>query len=87
MSIVALEAGITGTPVLLTDVCGFHELEEIGGGISVKPNSKDILDGLTALVADPESARIRGMRLMEFVLNNYTWDSIIDKYISLFETI
>jgi hypothetical protein len=36
MSIVVLEAGITGTPVLITDQCSFDEVDRIGGGIVVR---------------------------------------------------
>ena len=52
MSIVALEAGITGTPVLLTNVCGFEQIERIDGGLLVNPNADSISTGLKALLKD-----------------------------------
>ena len=83
----ALEAGITGTPVLLTDVCGFPQIEKIRGGMIVKPDSEAIRKGLQALLQDPEDLKQRGKQLKYYVSENYTWDSLIDKYISIFESI
>ena len=87
MSIVALEAGITGTPVLLTDVCGFEQIEEIGGGLIVKPSADDIRKGLKTLLQDREDLAQKGRSLKDYVSGNYTWDSIINKYISMFKNI
>ena len=87
MSIVAIEAGITGTPVLMTDVCGFRHIEAINGGMIVKPEVTAIGDGLQTLLEDREESKQRGQRLKGYVLSNFTWDSIIAKYISVFRTI
>lgn len=87
MSIVALEAGITGTPVLLTDVCGFEQIEEIGGGLIVKPSADDIRKGLKTLLENREGLEEKGRSLKDYVFGNYTWDYIINKYISMFKNI
>jgi len=86
MSIVAIEAGITGTPVLMTDVCGFNQVSDIGAGIIVKPTIAGIQQGLLAL-ADSANLRAMGNILKQFVLDHYTWDSVIKKYLHLFEDI
>jgi glycosyltransferase involved in cell wall biosynthesis len=87
MSIVAIEAGITGTPVLMTDVCGFRHVETINGGLIVKPEITAIGEGLQTLLEDREKSKQCGQRLKDYVLANFTWDSIIVKYIYVFRTI
>ncbi|MCP3924062.1 MAG: glycosyltransferase family 4 protein [Desulfobacterales bacterium] len=86
MSIVAIEAGITGTPVLMTDVCGFDQVKEIGGGFIVKPTIESIKIGLEVL-NDSENLKVMGERLKKFVIDNYTWDLVIKKYIKIFKDI
>jgi glycosyltransferase involved in cell wall biosynthesis len=86
MSIVAIEAGVTGTPVLMTDVCGFNQVGQIGGGIIVKPTITEIQKGLLVL-EDTGKLKRMGNILKNFVLDHYTWDSVINKYIILFEDI
>lgn len=84
MSIVALEAGITGTPVLLTDQCGFDEIAEIGGG-QVVPASVDGLQvGLIEMLQDPTQLNLRGVNLQEFVKEQFTWTSATKKYLTLY---
>jgi glycosyltransferase involved in cell wall biosynthesis len=46
MSLVVLEAGITGTPVLLTNRCGFEQLSRINGGLVVEASGSGIENGL-----------------------------------------
>lgn len=87
MSIVALEAGITGTPVLMTDICGFDQVAAAGGGLIVKPSVTDIKRGLATLLSKPQDLNTRGEALKKLVLENYTWESIIQKYIHLFQEI
>jgi len=87
MSIVALEAGITGTPVLLTDVCGFEQIERIDGGLLVKPSADNIRKGLKSLLEDRKGLKVKGRLLKEYVSTNYAWDSIIGRYIAVFEDV
>lgn len=87
MSIVALEAGITGTPVLLTDVCGFEQIEAIGGGLIVEPSADSIGAGLKVLIEGRKELPQKGSLLKDYVAANYTWDSIIGKYISMFNDV
>jgi len=46
MSIVVLEAGITGTPVVITDQCGFDEIETVNGGVVVAATVEGIKAGI-----------------------------------------
>lgn len=87
MSIVALEAGIAGTPILLTDVCGFDQIEKIGGGKIVSPTAAGIQQGLSAMIGDRQKMKKMGSALKNFILENYTWDAVIEQYIYLFKKI
>lgn len=87
MSIVALEAGICGTPVLLTDQCGFDELAAIGGGWVVAANSEKIAKALTRIISDPEAQNSASLKIKNYVTDNFSWQFIVKKYLSLFERI
>ncbi len=87
MSIVALEAGCAGTPLLLTDVCGFDQIVDINGGIVVTPDISDIQQGLYELLSHRQRLKEMGSALNDFVLKNYTWNVVVNQYISLFNEI
>jgi glycosyltransferase involved in cell wall biosynthesis len=87
MSIVALEAGIIGTPVLLTNQCGFPEIAVIGGGECVDPTSSAIQQSLAALLADRQKLKAMGARLQAYVRTHFTWDMTAAKYIDLYRGI
>ena len=87
MSLVALEAGITGTPVLLTDQCGFKEIATFGGGV-VMPATVDGLEkGLVEMLEDPSKLKIMGENLKRYIEKEYSWDMIITNYIQLYNQI
>jgi glycosyltransferase involved in cell wall biosynthesis len=85
MSIVVLEAGISGTPVLLTDQCGFDVVERIGGGKVVPATIEGVQVGLVGLLSDRAILAVMGSRLRVHVRDNYTWDVIVRKYLNLYE--
>jgi len=87
MSIVALEAGITGTPVLLTDQCGFDEVARIGGGLVVPASVFGLKEGLVDISHNRDRLQKMGESLREYVLANYTWNIAVEKYLDLFERI
>ena len=87
MSIVVLEAGATATPVLITDQCGFKEIEEIGGGMVVPSTVNGIANGLDALLENKDQLKESGIKLQKFVRNKYSWEIIADKYLCLFQDI
>jgi glycosyltransferase involved in cell wall biosynthesis len=84
MSIVALEAGITGKPVLITDQCGFRGVAHCGGGIEVPATVEGLCDGMAAMMRNPDDLGNRGGKLQCYVSEYFTWDVISDKYIRLF---
>ena len=76
MSMVALEAGAMGTPVLLTDCCGFDEVQKVGGGIVVSPDVEGLAIGLTRMIAQARNRAQMGEKLRTFVLAEYAWTSV-----------
>lgn len=87
MSIVVLEAGITGTPVLITDQCGFDEISLINGGIIVNASKDGIKKGLLEILQNSDELKQKGINLEKYVINNYLWDTIIYKYLKLYKQI
>ncbi len=85
MSIVVLEAGISGTPVLMTDQCGFNEIAEAGGGMVVPLEGLE--KGLVDMLGNPASLKTKGEKLRAFVSKYFLWDTIIDKYIQLYNEV
>lgn len=87
MSIVVLEAGVCGTPVLITETCGFNEVANIDGGVVVKPNVDDLKNGLQEMLNQPDNLCSMGERLKNFVESHYTWDIISQRYLDLYTKI
>jgi glycosyltransferase involved in cell wall biosynthesis len=76
MTMVALEAAVEGTPVILTDRCGFDEVSEVGGGLVVSANQAALAQALTTMLSDHAALRVMGERLRSFVLDRYPWPGV-----------
>ncbi len=87
MSIVALEAGAAGTPVLLTDRCGFDEVERASGGRVVSASIEGLRTGLVELLGDPNRLERMGVNLKELVEGRYTWEAAVERYLDLYHDI
>lgn len=87
MSIVVLEAGISGKPVLLTDQCGFDEAAQINGGCVVSPSVEGLKKGLMNMLDDSEKLRAMGRNLQQFVRERFEWKAIVNEYIVLYQKI
>jgi glycosyltransferase involved in cell wall biosynthesis len=87
MSIVVLEAGIVGTPVLLTNRCGFDEVSTVGGGKVVAATADDLAVGLDSLLTNRSELADMGNRLKNHVLHGYTWDVIVERFLGFYEQI
>ena len=87
MSIVALEAGINGTPVMLTDQCGFGEIKSIDPGLEVPANVAGVADGLIRLLTEPGLLDRVAPSLQNFVSQRYAWHSVVARYLKLYERI
>ena len=87
MSLVALEAGIAATPVLLTDQCGFYTVAEIGGGAVVPATVEGLRRGLLDMLSDRAELTAMGQRLQTFVRSEFAWPTIVHKLVGRFESV
>lgn len=86
MSLVALEAGALGKPVLMTDRCGFDEAVVSGGALAVPPERGALARALVALMTG-EQLPAMGAALRAQVLSQYTWHNAVERYRAIFERI
>ena len=87
MSIVVLEAGISGRPALLTDQCGFNEVQEVDGGLVVKANVESISKGLLDMLENKGILDDMGQRLKKKVKRDYLWSESSKKHSTIFSEI
>ena len=87
MSIVVLEAGISGKPALITDQCGFNDIAVVNGGVIVPASVEGIQKGLNEILKDAEKWRSMGRNLKKYVEDNFTWKIAAEKYIRLYRII
>ena len=87
MSIVVLEAGVVGTPVLLTDKCGFDDIVDSHGAYIVPASVAGIQNGLVEMLSDASGLRTKGEGLKNYVCEHFTWNCIVNKYIDLYKQI
>lgn len=87
MSIVALEAGICGTPVLLTDQCGFNDVCLVDPRLEVSATVDGLAAGLTYLLAKPGELKRLAPVWQDFVQQRYAWASVGSRYIQLYRSI
>ena len=72
MSIVALEAGACGTPVILTTACGFDEVKNVGCKI-VQPLPDELYSGMQSMLSSSNSLKEAGKNFQSLILQKYTW--------------
>jgi len=85
MSIVALEAGICGTPVVMTDQCGFSEMVEAGAAVEVSARADSLANVLCGLLDEPGCIQDMGVNAKHFISENYTWEIAAKKHRQLCE--
>ncbi len=85
MSIVVLEAGASGTPVLLTDCCGFNDVATVEGGKVVPATTEGLAAGLSELLKQRDELPRMGSNLKQFVTRQYAWQSLVDRYIQMYQ--
>lgn len=87
MSIVVLEAGIVGKPVLITDQCGFDEVANVGGGLVVKASISGIALGIEKLLGSKSDLSSMGLNLKKLVQKNFMWSSTAKQYSTIFNNV
>ncbi|WP_273439508.1 glycosyltransferase [Sedimenticola selenatireducens] len=83
MSIVVLEAGICGTPVIFSDRCGLDEFARNGAGIEIQANAHSIGQALIQALTSPELMRESGKVLKEMVHKSFLWRTQAQRYRAL----
>ncbi len=86
MSIVVLEAGVVGVPVLLTDQCGFDSVGKIGGGLVVRPKADEIAGGMMQMLERRDELPGMGWKLQALVLRDFTWAISVQRHLELFQS-
>lgn len=87
MSIVAIESGICGTPVLITDQCGFDEIKKIDPNWVVPASVSGLANGMMEVLKNIDSLNMKKNKIVNFVYDNYTWQSLIPTYINFYKNI
>lgn len=83
MSIVVLEAGACGCPVLFTVTCGLAEIARAGAGTMVEPTSAAIATGLASALTDLQALAVTSERLAKIVAHDYLWSVQAERYEAL----
>lgn len=87
MSLVVLESGASGTPVLITDRCGFDDVGKLGGGAMVPASEEGIREGLLGLLSRSGQLKQMGDKLRRYTQESFAWEIIISKYMQVYEEI
>ena len=87
MSIVALEAAISSTPVLLTDQCGFSSLADAGAAIEVPVSIDGLSKGLEKILIEDCDLEKMGKKGATFALEHYSWSIMAQRFITLVNSI
>lgn len=87
MSIVALEAGMCGIPVLLTDQCGFSEVASIHAALEAPASAAGIAKNLVMLLTAKDLLDGLGNIFRDFVSQKYAWRSVVGDYLRVYADI
>lgn len=80
-----LEGMASGLPCVFTDACNFPEAFNVAKIVPV--DRQQIANALTWCLGNPEEAKEMGNQAREFILENYTWDKIATKMITIYRSI
>ncbi|MEH2374712.1 glycosyltransferase [Nostoc sp.] len=86
-SMSVLEGMAAGLPCVITTGCNFPEAAAAGVASVVDINADQIANALIELLKQPLQAKDMGDRARQFILENYTWDSVAFKLISVYQDI
>lgn len=87
-SLVIMESWICKRPVLVHEECNVtkHFAVASNGGLYFK-NYFDFEGAVNFVLENPEVADVMGMSGREFVLSNFSWDVIVESYMSYFREV
>ena len=78
-------SGAAGTAVLLTDACGFDDVDRIGGGKVVRATVRDIALGLKEMATSEERLDAMGRKLQRYVVRHFGWDEVVQQHLTYFQ--
>lgn len=84
-SMSVLEGMAAGLPCVITTGCNFPEAGMANGASIVDIDADQIADALIKFLQDSIQAKATGDRARQFILDNYTWDSIASKMLSVYQ--
>lgn len=87
MTLVALEAGAAGRPLLISSACGFPQASTCGGGVQADATPDGIRDGLLQMLAARDRWPTMGEALRTLVLREYLWSHQAARFRELLETV
>lgn len=87
--IVALEAAVEGLPVVASSLEGIKEAVTDGeNGILVEPgDAEGYLNVLRMLLLDEDHRTVLGNKGKAFTISNYSWETVANRYYSVFEDV
>lgn len=76
-------------PVIATNVGGIPEIvEDQKTGLLVSPNDpQKLLESINNLIKNPEMAKSLGISGHNFIINNFSWDHLLPKYIEFYKNL
>jgi glycosyltransferase involved in cell wall biosynthesis len=86
MTIVVLDAAAAGKPVLMTEACGFPDVERDGGGRIVETSVEGVAAGLRWMF-DARGQWPEMGRRMESIAERYSWTVMTKRYLQLFRQV
>ena len=86
-SMSVLEGMAAALPCVITTGCNFPEAGEAEVAIIVNIDVGSIAKAIIQLLEDDQKAKNMGARARQFILENYTWDKIALKMVSVYENI
>jgi glycosyltransferase involved in cell wall biosynthesis len=87
MSIVVLEAGACGCPVLFTDRCGLEQFQARGAGTMIPLDADKMALAMGELLGQPDELKRQGALLRDIVMNEFLWRAQAVRHRSLYERI
>ncbi|MBD2292366.1 glycosyltransferase [Anabaena sphaerica FACHB-251] len=86
-SMSVLEGMAAGLPCVITTGCNFPEAGMANVASIVDIDVEQIANALIQLLQDSQAAKKMGDRARQFILENYTWDSVASKMVSVYQEI
>ncbi len=83
MSIVVLEGGACGCPVLFTDACGLEDIARRGAGAMVAPSAAALATEMERLLQDGSACAEMAGLLQQIVEQEYSWTAQAQRHIAL----